>query len=167
MDTLKFDGAVLGWVQAVSSIAALLGSLMYPRVQRLPVRKFLVFAVFTGVGSLLFTFIYFVPYVVSHPEAARFIAMASGCLFSAANVLIFLTLVNLAAKVCPQYAGGTTFALLMSFYNLGTMGSAAAGGALLPIVGLQTLIAVSAVFSLLTLFFIPHLSLEDAQTSPA
>lgn len=165
VDTLKFDGKFLGWVQAATSVAAFLGSFLYKRLERFPTRQVLVWAVFAGTGSALFTYIYFMPYIVTHPGAARAVTLASSCLFGMANILIFLTLVNLAAKICPQYGGGTTFAFLMSFYNLGSMGSAAAGGALLPIVGFKPLIAVSAACSLLTLIFIPYLSLEKGKAA--
>ena len=85
------------------------------------------------------------------------LALTLNFLLGMASSVIFLALLNLAAKASPRFAGGTVFALLMSFYNLGQMGSSALGGFLLPLVGLQPLIAISAAVSLLVLFLLPYL----------
>ncbi len=165
VDTLKFSGSFLGMLQAATSLAALVGSIIFGKyIEYLPVRKFLIFSVFAGVVMMLFNFVYFVPFLVSHPEILKPIALASNILFGMVNTLIFLTLLNLAAKISPQYAGGTIFAFLMSVFNLGLMGSDVLGGFLFSIIGLKPLILISAFFSLITLLFLPYLSLGEALT---
>jgi predicted MFS family arabinose efflux permease len=158
VDTLKFSASFLGILQAVTSAGALLGSVLYGLVfARFPVRKFLFVAVFVGVISTLSYFIYFSPWIVAQGALLRGLALGMNFFLGIASAVIFLALLNLAARTSPQFAGGTVFALLMSFYNLGQMGSSALGGFLFPKIGLEPLIFLSAGFSLLVLFLIPHL----------
>ena len=161
VDTLKFTPSFLGILQAVTGAGALLGSVFYGLAfAKFPVRKFLIVAVLVGVLSTLSYFIYFAPWLVAHPATLKGLALGMNFFLGAASAVIFLALLNLAAKTSPQYAGGTVFALLMSFYNLGQMGSSALGGFLFPRIGLEPLILISAVFSLFVLFLIPHLPLH-------
>ncbi|MFA7255432.1 MAG: MFS transporter [Candidatus Omnitrophota bacterium] len=158
VDTLKFSASFLGILQAVTSAGALLGSVLYGLVfARFPIRKFLVIAVLVGVFSTLSYFIYFDSWLIAHAAVLKGLALGMSFFLGIASAVIFLALLNLAAKTSPQYAGGTIFALLMSFYNLGQMGSSALGGFLFPKIGLEPLILISAAFSLLVLFLIPHL----------
>jgi MFS family permease len=170
VDQLKFTPSFLGILQAVTSVGALVGSALYGLAfARIPIRKFLLVAVFIGVLSTLSYFIYFVPWLMAHPVVLKGLALAMNFFLGAASAVIFLALLNLAAKTSPQYAGGTVFALLMSFYNLGSMGSSALGGFLFPKIGLEPLILLSAAFSLLVLFLIPYLPVHaeaGGQPSP-
>ena len=165
VDTLKFSGSFLGIAQGVGSGAALVGSILFAKyIEHIPVRKFLIFAVFIGVVVILFNLVYFIPSVISHPSFCKSITLISQIPFGIINTLIFLTLLNLAAKSSPQYAGGTIFALLMSFLNLGQIGSEVLGGVLFPILGLKPLIITSALFSLITLLIMPYLPIDEKRT---
>lgn len=158
VDTLRFSASFLGILQAVTSAGALVGSLLYGLVfAKLELRSFLRIAVWVGVFATLSYFIYFFPWLTAHGTALRTLALVMNFFLGGASAVIFLTLLNLAALTSPRYAGGTVFALLMSFYNLGQMGSSAFGGFLFTKIGLEPLIVVSAVFSLGVLFLIPHL----------
>ncbi len=169
VDTLKFTASFLGILQAVTSAGALLGSVLYGLVfARFPVRKFLLIAVLVGVFSTLSYFIYFVPWLIAHSAVFKSLVLMMNFFLGVASAVIFLALLNLAARTSPQYAGGTVFALLMSFYNLGQMGSSALGGFLFSRIGLEPLILLSAAFSLLVLFLIPFLPVPAGeQTSSA
>ncbi len=165
VDTLKFNGSFLGIAQGVGSCAALVGSILFMKyVERVPVRKCLILAVFIGIVMILFNLVYFIPFVASHPSFSKSITLISQIPFGIVNTLIFLTLLNLAAKSSPQYAGGTIFAFLMSFLNLGQMGSEVLGGALFSILGLKLLILISAFFSLITLLILPYLPIDEKLT---
>ena len=158
VDTLKFTPSFLGILQAVTSAGALLGSVLYGLVfAKFPIRKFLLVAVLVGAFSTLSYFIYFIPWLLTHAVILKSLALTLNVFLGIASAVIFLALLNLAARTSPQYAGGTVFALLMSFYNFGQIGSNAIGGFLFPRLGLEPLILVSAVFSLLVLFLIPYL----------
>ena len=164
VDTLKFSASFLGILQAVTSAGALLGSVLYGLAfARFPIRKFLFIAVLIGVFSTLSYFIYFVPVLVAHGVLLKSLALLMNFSLGTASAVIFLALLNLAARTSPQYAGGTVFALLMSFYNLGQMGSSALGGFLFARIGLEPLILFSAAFSLLVLFLIPHLPVQAGE----
>lgn len=166
VDTLKFSGSFLGTLQAVTSAGALLGSVLYGFVfAKFPIRKFLLFAIILGVLATLSYFVYFIPQLIVQPMLLKGLAITMSFLLGVASGVIFLVLLNLAARISPQYAGGTVFALLMSFYNLGQMGSSALGGFLFPLIGLKPLIMLSAVFSLFVLFLLPYLPIRD--TIPA
>lgn len=165
IDTLKFDGSFLGIVGAVSGIGSLAGTIIFGKyLSEFPVRKLLVAAVFIGVIATFFDLIYFLPYTVSHLRFARNIALVSGLPLAIIGAIIFLSILNLAAKVSPIYAGGTVFAFLASFLNLGSMGSQFLGGYLFSIIGLKPLIFVSAGFSFLVLFILPYLSINEDLT---
>lgn len=164
VDTLKFTPSFLGILQAVTSAGALLGSVLYGLAfARFPVRKFLLIAVVIGVVSTLSYYLYFVSWLIAHPALLKGLALGMNFFLGIAGAVIFLALLNLAAKTSPQFAGGTVFALLMSFYNLGQMGSSALGGFLFSRIGLEPLILLSAIFSLLALFLVPYLPVRAGE----
>lgn len=165
VDTLKFTPSFLGILQAMLCAGALIGTVLFGKfAAKLPIRKLLVWAVFLGVFILLFHYVYFIPSLVARPEILRAIALVTRVPFGIIDAILMLIILTVAAKSAPQYAGGTIFALLMSFYNLGQLGSSAAGGILFSVIGLQPLIAVSALFSLVVLFFIPFLPIPEPLT---
>lgn len=167
VDTLKFSGSFLGILQAIASAGALLGSVLYGLFfARFPVRGFLRIAVAVGVLATLSYFVYFNSWLIAHHALLRGLALGMNLLLGIASSVIFLALLNLSAKVSPQYAGGTVFALLMSFYNLGQMGSSALGGLLFPRLGLQPLIWLSAAFSIFVFFLIPYLPVRSENAPP-
>lgn len=165
VDTLKFSGSYLGALQALGSFAAFLTALIAGRwIDRLPIRKFLVGAIFAGVILILLHQIYFLPWMVARLELVRILTLVLRVPLAMFEALLFLMIVNLAARISPQYAGGSVFALLMSFYNLGQMGSSVLGGMLYPIMGLQPLMIFSALFSFLALLILPFLSIPESLT---
>ena len=166
VDTLKFNGSFIGILQAVTSASGFLGSLLFGQyIDKIPIRKLLIFSVFAGVVMILFNYLYFFPYLVAHLFVLKTIAFASNIVFGMVNVLIFLTLLNLAAKVSPEHAGGTVFAFLMAAFNLGQLGSNVLGGIFFPILGLKPLIFISALFSLWALLLMPYLSVAEELTA--
>lgn len=165
IDILKFDGSFFGIIGAVSGIGSFIGAVIFGKyLSEFPIRKLLVAAVFIGIIATFFDLIYFLPYTVSHLSFARNIALVSGLPLAIISAIIFLSILNLAAKVSPLYAGGTVFAFLASFLNLGSMGSQFLGGYLFSVIGLKPLILVSAGFSFLTIFILPYLSINENLT---
>lgn len=165
VDTLKFTGTFLGQLQALGAFAAFLTSLAASRwMDKIPMRKTFVVTVFAGVMIILFHMIYFVPWFIQRPEVLRWITIVTRIPFAIFDTVVFLMLANLAAKGAPQEAGGSVFALFMSFYNLGQIGSSILGGMLYPVVGLQNLMILSALFSFIALFVLPYLSIAEPLT---
>ncbi len=164
-DTLKFDGKFFGILGGIASASSLLGAILFNKyLSKIEIRKLLVAAIFIGIGATLFTLIYFVPQVINNLKIVKTIAIISSVPLALISTIIFLSLLNLAAKISPLYAGGTVFAFLMSFYNLGIMGSSIFGGWLFQYTGLIPLIIISAVFSFFTIFLLPYLTIDEKLT---
>jgi len=165
VDTLKFSGSFLGYLGAVAAVGSLAGSILYGvYLAKLPVRKLLIFSALAGVLMTLFNLVFFMPALISHPLLLKGIALVSNLLLGCVSAFIVLILFNLAAITSPQYAGGTIFALLMSFFNLGLMASSALGGFLFPILGLKPLIWISSFFTLFALLVMPYLAIPEKLT---
>ena len=160
-DVLKFDKMFFGVVGAVASGTAVIGTWLFGKYsQKFKTSKLIYFAIVLGVLTTLFDLIYFTPFILNHLWLAKVIRLVTAGAFSILAVFIFLTMLNLAAIVCPKYSEGTTFAALMSAWNIGGMGSAAFGGWLFDQIGLQPLIVVSAAFTALAWPLVRFLKLE-------
>ncbi len=165
VDTLKFDKMFFGVVSAISSAAALGGSFLFGRyADKFKMKKLINFAILLGVITTLFDLIYFTPFIVNNLGMAKIVYISSAAILGAVSTFIFLSLLNLSAIICPKYSEGTTFAALMSFWNLGGMGSQALGGFLFDLIGLVPLIFISAAFTALTWFIVPFLKFEEAKS---
>lgn len=161
-DVLKFDKIFFGVVGAVGSAFSVIGSMLFARFsKKIKTKKLLYFSIFLGVGAALFDLIYFTPFILNNLWRARIVYMTSAALLNILGIFIFLTMLNLAAVICPKYSEGTTFAALMSVWNLGGMGSAALGGWLFDQIGLQPLIIVSAAFTALAWPLVRLLKFSD------
>jgi predicted MFS family arabinose efflux permease len=71
-----------------------------------------------------------------------------------------LAFLELAARACPPHVEGTFFALLMSVYNAGQQFSHWSGGHLYDRLGLQPLVLISAVLTVLTLALVPLVRID-------
>lgn len=163
-DILKFDKIFFGIIGAVGNAASAVGAIVFTRFsKKFETKKLLYFAIVFGVLTTLFDLIYFTPFVLNNLWRARIIYVVSAGTLSILGAFILLTMLNLAAIICPKYSEGTTFAALMSVWNLGQMGSAAFGGWLFDLVGLQVLIIVSATFTAFALFLVKFLKFEESK----
>ncbi len=156
----------MGSLQALASFTAFITSFLFAKwIDRLPIRKFLVAIIFFGVAAILSHLFYFHPWVVSHSAVAKGAAIVTRIPFAALDTVVFLMLANLAAKASPAQSGGSAFALFMSFYNLGQLGSSILGGILISHVSLPWLVVISAFFSLFALLILPFLDISEPLTS--
>ncbi|MEK7647111.1 MAG: MFS transporter [Patescibacteria group bacterium] len=149
-DVLKFDPMFFGILGAAGSAFSLIGAVLFSKYAgKIKIARLINWAIVLGVVTTLFDLAYFTQFVLEDILRARVIALVSGAVFGMIGTFVFLTLLNLSAEVCPKYGEGTVFAALMSVWNLGGMGSAALGGWLFEMIGLQPLIVVSALSTLL------------------
>lgn len=163
-DVLKFDKMFFGVTGAVASAASVLGSILFAMFsQKIKMKKLLYCSIVLGICTTLFDLIYFTPLILNNLWRARIVYVSSQAVLSVLGVFIFLAMLNLSAIICPKYSEGTTFAALMSVWNLGEMGSSALGGWLFGQIGLQPLIVVSAVFTAFAWPLVKFLKLESAQ----
>jgi predicted MFS family arabinose efflux permease len=82
------------------------------------------------------------------------------------TAVALLATLDLAARAVPRRAEGTFFAALMSVNNLGTSVAAWVGGHLYDLVGLNWLIAISAITTAACWLLVPWIRVpEPPQTS--
>ncbi len=162
VDKLKFNAEFLGTVATIDAASSALGAIFFGKFsQRLKTRTFVKLAIVIGVVATLFDLIYFTPFITEHIERARIIQALSAALLGAISSITFLVMLNAAALAAPRHSEGTTFATLTAFWNIGLMSSAAVGGYLFGIIGLQPLIIVSALFTAATWLLLPYLRFAD------
>jgi MFS family permease len=163
IDTLLFGKFFLGIGAAVGSVGALMGSVFFNRyAARFRTKALIHFAILFAIASTLFDLIYFTSFITQNLWLAKIVYVSSAAILGMAGAFVFLTLLNLSGIICPKYSEGTTFAALMSFWNIGQAGSEAFGGWLFDQIGLQPLILVSALCAALTWFMVPYLKFENA-----
>ncbi|MFH1759316.1 MAG: MFS transporter [Patescibacteria group bacterium] len=91
-------------------------------------------------------------YLFYYNLTSAFIIEASTAFVGA---MAFVGILVIAARVCPKYAEGTVFALLMSVSNLGKGVANIIGGHLYEVVGYHWLVAISAISVACTWFLLP------------
>lgn len=145
-DQLKFDDVLIGQVDTVGSIGNVVGALLFgalaKRLEYLTlVRIMIIMGVVSGLLYLLFRG------VVS--------AFAVTSVASVISIIPFLGVLTIAAKVCPKYAEGTTFALLMAVSNFGVQAGGVMGGKLYDGLGYSWLVVIGVGFTAVMWLFIP------------
>ena len=160
-DVLKFEKMFFGYVGAIGSAASVLGAMLFSRYSsKVPMKKLIYCAIVIAVITNLSDLIYFTPFILNHLWRAKVMYIITAGTLSILGTFVTLAMMNLAAVICPKYSEGTTFAALMSVWNLGQMGSSAFGGYMFDTVGLQMLIVVSAAFTLAAWPLVRFLKLE-------
>jgi MFS family permease len=161
-NTLKFGKMFLGTSATISSIGSLLGALLYWRYgSKIGARKVLYASIALGAVAALSDLLYFTPFMLNSFYAPRAYALAASFVLGILTGFSGLTVLNIAAIVAPKYSEGTVFAALTSFWNIGLSASAAAGGFLFDLIGLQPLIIVSAATTALAALVVPLLKLDN------
>lgn len=145
-DVLKFSDVLIGHIDTVGSMGFVLGAALFGVVaKRFSHARLLEAVIATGVLSTL-------AYIFFRGTASAFVVTGLAALVS---VGAFLGTLVLAAKVCPKYAEGTVFALLMSVNNFGGQLGQIIGGKLYESVGYSWLVVISAVFTACMWFVLP------------
>lgn len=145
-DVLKFSDVLIGYIDTVGSIGFVTGTLFFGIISaRLSYNKLLRAVILSGVTSTL-AFLFFVNVF------SAFLVMTFAGIISA---IAFLGILNIAAKICPRYAEGTIFALLMSVSNFGSQIGGIIGGKLYETIGYSWLVLISAAFTACMWFFLP------------
>jgi MFS family permease len=136
VDTLGITKIQLGVLSSLGSGAAMLGALAFGRyASRLAPKPLLNLAILIGVSATL----------AYYGLVGWSSAIALTISVSFVSAIAQLATLDLAARAVPRRAEGTFFAALMSVNNVGTTGAAWVGGRLYDLVGLNWLIAISAV----------------------
>jgi predicted MFS family arabinose efflux permease len=159
-DQLGFSQEFIGALNALQSFGSVLGALTYgPLSRRWPLRR----TINVSIGlSAAWTLIYL---LYRGPWSGAMIDFTYGWVY----MVTTLSLLDLAARVCPTHIEGAFFALLMSVYNAGIQGSQWTGGHLYDSVGFERLVLISTAATLLTYILVPfvHVDRIEAASSAA
>ena len=162
VDRLGFGKVYLGLVSTIAAIGSLLGTLAFNRYEnRFETNRVLYFAIALGTIVTLLDLIYFTQFMIHSPMILRTYNVVMALIMGILTGFSSLVLLNLAARICPKWGEGTTFAALVSFWNVGLMGSQVLGGYLFDKVGLQPLIVISAAFTAITAALVPFLRINE------
>ena len=145
-DVLKFSDVFVGYVDTVNNAGFLIGTVLFGVIaKRLSHEALLRVIIASGVlANLLYLFF---------KDDVTAIAVTG--IASIITVGAFLGILTIAAKICPKFAEGTVFALLMSVINAGTQIGSIIGSALYETLGYSTLVLIGAGFTACMWFFLP------------
>ncbi len=145
-DVLKFSDVLVGYVDTVNNAGFLIGTVLFGAIaKRLSHEALLRVIIASGVlSNLLYLFFKDDVTAIAVTGIASIIAVGA-----------FLGTLTIAAKICPKFAEGTVFALLMSVTNAGTQLGSIIGSALYETVGYSTLVLIGAGFTACMWFFLP------------
>ncbi|MBI4431340.1 MAG: MFS transporter [Candidatus Omnitrophica bacterium] len=148
-DNLGMKETLLGTIQSLSWIGAVIGCVIYYRFMRkIPLRKTLLIAILMDVASTLLCFLIF------NRSSAIALSFVSG-------IMAYITLLPLMAAAAKLAHGtgieSSLFAILMSVRNAGVVASTFVGGYVHQALGLRMLIFISALASAVGLLVIRKL----------
>jgi len=140
-DTFKWGKIWIGALGTISTVFAIIGSLVYYKVsQKINIKKWLYISVFLGAITSL-SYLYYTPAT----------AVVYDVVYSLIGMFIFLMVMDFMARKTVSGLEATSFAFLCSVSNLALVTSNLSGAFFLPIIGLKWLIVLSALTSFLCL----------------
>jgi len=149
-DNFGWSKVWIGWLATISTVFGIVGSLIYYQFsKKINIKKWLFWSVFAGAVTTL-SYLYYTP--VS--------AVAYDIIYSLIGMFIFLMTMDFMARNSVKGLEATSFALLCSFSNLALVASNLSGAILLPKIGLNWLIVISALTSFFCLTLISKI--EDS-----
>ncbi len=153
-DVFHWSKMWIGALGTLCSILSIIGAILYFKFStKINLRKWLYSAVLLGAVTTL-CYLYFTPTS----------AIVYGLLFSVLGMFIQLVMLDFMARSALKGLETTSFALLCSVNNLAGTANSLSGAFLLPIVGLQTLIVISALTTFVCLPLIGKLGLEEPKS---
>lgn len=153
-EELGFHETFLGLLASLGWSGALLGSFIYARwLRHLPPKTILRWAIWVNSLNILSTLLIF-------DQRSAFVLVFIGGVMACVTLLPLMS----AAAELTHHSGleGSLFAVLMSVYNLGQITFGYAGGKLLSIIGLYSLIFLAGILGLLGLYFVERLQFKKA-----
>ncbi|HZC67118.1 MAG TPA: MFS transporter [Nitrospirales bacterium] len=159
VDNLKFDQYFIGQLGSVSSVGSVIGAFVFKRflAGRFSTNALVPQSILLGTISTV-AYLFLVD-----RQSAVILSFATGLI----SMIPLLTLLSLAAAICPPHAEGFTFAGLMSIFNGASQVSAIWGAHLYEHVldkQMAPLIWISAAFTLAAFSLVPFLPKLDGPT---
>ena len=170
---LGFQPEFLGRVRLVTSIASLLGVLLFQRFfKTVPFRKIFTWSTILSAVFGLTTLL-----LVTHANRAlgiddHWFSLGDSLILTVMGQIAYMPVLVLAARLCPPGVEATLFALLMSVYNLAGLLSHESGALLTHLLGvtehqfdnLWILVTITNISTLLPLLFLNWLPDFSTQT---
>jgi len=150
-ETLHIDKMFIGLLGTVGTTFGIIGYILYFfKIYKFNLKKLLYFAVlFSGLTTFCYLYI---------PN--QWTLLVYNILFGTIGAIIHLTILSHCAKITPKGNEGFTFAGIMSILNLGSMFSGYLGAFLYDKIGYNNLVIISALFTIVCVFFIPKLRVD-------
>lgn len=143
-DVFKWDKIWIGVLGTIGTVFEITGALLYYKFsQKINLKKWLYASVFLGAVTTL-SYLYYTPAT----------AVIYNIIYSFIGMFIYIMVLDFMARATLAGFEATSFALLCSVSNLALVASNLSGAYLLPILGLNWLIVISALTSFLCLFLI-------------
>lgn len=140
-DVFKWGKVWIGFLSSAGTVFGIIGSILYYKFsQKINIRKWLYISVFLGAVTTI-SYLYYTPTT----------AIIYDIVYSFVGMFIFIMVMDFMARSSVKGLEATSFALLCSISNLALVLSNLSGAFLLPIIGLQWLIIISALTSFLCL----------------
>jgi MFS family permease len=140
-DAFKWGKVWIGFLSTAGTVFGIIGSIFYYKFsQKINIKKWLYFSVFLGAITTI-SYLYYTPIT----------AIAYDILYSFIGMFIYIMVMDFMARRSIAGLEATSFAFLCSISNLALVLSNLSGAFLLPIIGLQWLIIISALTSFLCL----------------
>jgi len=140
-DTFKWGKIWIGTLSTISTVFVIIGALLYYKFStRINIKKWLYFSVFLSAVTTM-SYLYYTPVTAVIYDIA----------YSLVGMFIFLMVMDFMARNSAKGFEATSFAFLCSISNLALVTSNLSGAFLLPRIGLNWLIVISAITSFLCL----------------
>lgn len=140
-DKFMWSKVWIGWLGTISTVFGIIGSILYYKFStRINIKKWLFWSVFLGAVTTL-SYLYYTPMT----------AVVYDIVYGLMGMFIFLMVMDFMARESVKGLEATSFALLCSISNLALVASNLSGAYLLPKIGLNWLIIISALTSFLCL----------------
>ena len=151
-EVLHMDKMMIGFLGSVGTVFGLLGYLLYFfKLYKYDMKKLLYFSV--GFGAFSTLWYLWIP--------NQWWILAYSVILGTVGAISHLAILAYVAKITPKGYEALVFAGICSVMNLGSMGSGYIGGFLYDFIGYNALVVISAIFTLMCLFFIPKLKLQE------
>lgn len=151
-EVLHMDKMMIGFLGSVGTVFGLIGYLLYFfKFYKYDMKKLLYFSV--GFGAFSTLWYLWIP--------NQWWLLGYAIVLGTVGAISHLVILAYVAKITPKGYEALVFAGLCSVLNLGSMGSGYIGGFLYDSIGYNALVVISALFTLMCLFFIPKLQLKE------
>lgn len=151
-EVLHMDKMMIGFLGSVGTVFGLIGyALYFFKYHKYEMKKLLYFTV--GFGAFSTLWYLWIP--------NQWWLLAYSVILGTVGAISHLVILAYVAKITPKGYEALTFAGLCSVLNLGSMGSSYLGGLLYDFTGYNALVVISAIFTLICLFFIPKLQIKE------